>query len=128
MTPCSLGVALLKGLEGMPQGSRNAVCESTDADGLVACDTPPLPGVGRQVPKERDGGPPGVAPLRGQVDEGAVSRPTLRPVGLVIEAGRRRRVTSSDPERPVDKDPLGVAQVTDQFLDAPLARGIAIVA
>ena len=85
---------------------------------------------GNKASKGRDAGAGdgGIDPteLAGKLDKQCVAGnlEACRALGVMYAEGVG---VSPDPKRAIGKDPLGIGQVADHFLDGPLARRVAIL-
>ena len=99
----------------------NHVRERADADRLAARDAAPAPGVGVERAQQRHGRRARGTELSEEISERAAVELGDRHIGVLVETGQRCGVAARDPQRAVRHDALDVAQMADDFLDAPLA-------
>src|SRR5215469_3926701 len=92
---------------------------------FLAGSPPPLPSGGIEGADQRDGSFANNRKLVQQVLEGSRREFAGLNVSILLETGERGLIAARDAQQTVGKDTLGVAQVADDLLDGPFARGVA---
>ena len=111
----------------MPLVARDDPGERPHADRRAAGRAAAGPRLGRQVAEERRAWPGGRRPTpSASAASGCASAPGERARRRSRRTRERRRIAPRDPERAIGHDPLDVAQVDHDLLDAPLARRVAV--
>src|SRR5205085_9899258 len=106
--------------------SGDDVCERADADLVVVRLAASLHGFGVERTKERDGRGADVLEFGGEIGKRARVEVGDERILVLIITGERRLIGACEAQGAITENALGVADVPDDLLDAPLVRLITI--
>src|ERR1051325_2389651 len=123
-----LQIPLAQNIQVVQFVPRDDVREGAHADFSVAGHAPPQPGGLRQVAQQGEGGAPHRPEIAREVLQGQAAEVGAGDVIVLLEAFDRGAVVAPEAQGAVGEDALGVADVTDDLLDAPFAGRVAVAA
>lgn len=100
--------------------------EGADGEGIVAGDAAARPGVRGHIPKKRNRGEADAAEFLDVLDPGNLVGVSRSGGDVLIETGKRRGETASEPESALVVETLAVVHVTERFANAPFIRSVAM--
>jgi len=92
---------------------------------LLAGDSAPCPSSFRERAKQRETGAAHERKFLGEAGKSSFAEPAILNEVVLFESGKRRLVSTRDPQRPVGEDPFGIRDMPKYFLHGPFSRGVA---
>lgn len=123
---CGLQVAVAEDGDVVREVSGDHKGEGADGEGIVAGNAAARPGFGGQIAEKRNRSEADAAEFLDVLGPGNLVGVSRGGRDVLVETGKRRGETASEPESALVVETLAVVQVTERFANAPFIGSVAM--